>query len=379
MNFWFALIIGLIVGWLIHFLIDYFYWRQRRLCPDDTVLKVRSDLERAVESRNKLEIELNGRKARVGELENALSSWRSELDSLGNESKSLGLGSIFQNGELKLAKFIAGLRGRLSQPTKDFQGEINSLKTNLASKDDELKSVRADLDKTKRDLQLKINELDALQKESDTLKAETAVKPEAQAITASSTPKAAAPLKEKPVSPDEISGGLSMIWGLNGEANAELERKGIHTYNQLAATQAADVDDALTHSQKYYPNWDHPQIHGSWVEQSRFAAGGDWEGLFGYQQTSFDVANLKDDLKKLWGIGPKIETVLNNNGIYLFSQMASVPPERLTEILRSAGDRFNMSTGKLHRSWVKQARIADRGDWEELKSVTRTLSWTNVN
>ncbi|WP_420154248.1 helix-hairpin-helix domain-containing protein, partial [Siphonobacter sp.] len=49
-----------------------------------------------------------------------------------------------------------------------------------------------------------------------------------------------------------------------------------------------------------------------------------------------------DDLKVIEGIGPKIEQLLNNEGISSFTQLAAASPERIKEILNAAGSRFQM-------------------------------------
>lgn len=582
MNPWVMLIIGLIIGWVLELLVDVFYWRKRRLCPEDNVLHVQAELDKALAANGRLEADLNGRDAKIAELEGQLARWRGELDGLNEGSKRWGFGSIFPNGDLSLGGFLSGLRDRFAQFQADLDGkdaEIGDLNVNLNSKDVQLGDLQASLDAKDVELSNVRAELDGLDKETNRLGLGSLFAGGGLAISgfmanlrdrfdgdaeadASATAefegtivalrgdletkdarigeleaelegcnvkmgKLEAELGELDAEMEglglgkvsaaggglalggflenlrnrfkgdadadvdadlegqlvslrgdletkdarigelevELNGcnakmgkleaelgeldaemeglglgkvsaagggglalggflaslrsrfdgdedangriseleaqldlcqsslaemrsrdveymgprGLSMVWGLNSDASDKLEEQGIYTYSQLGATQAADVDDALTLSQKYYPDMSNPQIHGSWVEQSRFAAGGDWDGLFGYQQSNFAVASLKDDLKKMWGIGPKIEKVLNDKGIFLWSQLASVPAERITEILRDAGDRFNMSSGKLHESWPKQARLADQGKWDDFNELTDKLSWSNVN
>lgn len=71
-----------------------------------------------------------------------------------------------------------------------------------------------------------------------------------------------------------------------------------------------------------------------------------------------------DDLKIVEGIGPKIEQLLNDGGIYTFRQLASSSQERLREILDNAGERFRIHDPG---TWPKQASIAADGKWDELK------------
>ncbi|MDZ7877975.1 MAG: hypothetical protein U5L45_09905 [Saprospiraceae bacterium] len=71
-----------------------------------------------------------------------------------------------------------------------------------------------------------------------------------------------------------------------------------------------------------------------------------------------------DDLKRIEGVGPKIEELLNEAGIYKFEQVASTSVERIRAILDKAGSRFRMHDPE---SWAAQADMAQRGEWAKLK------------
>lgn len=71
-----------------------------------------------------------------------------------------------------------------------------------------------------------------------------------------------------------------------------------------------------------------------------------------------------DDLKKIEGIGPKIEQLLHDAGIKSFALLASSNSTTIKEILVAAGARFQMHDPT---TWLEQARLADEGKWEELK------------
>ena len=80
---------------------------------------------------------------------------------------------------------------------------------------------------------------------------------------------------------------------------------------------------------------------------------------------STPVAVVADDLKLIEGIGPQIERLLNEAGIKTFRQLSQTPTTRLEEILRNAGNRF-----QVHKpdTWPKQAELAADGKWETLKA-----------
>lgn len=76
------------------------------------------------------------------------------------------------------------------------------------------------------------------------------------------------------------------------------------------------------------------------------------------------VASKKDDLKIVEGIGPKIEELCNNAGIYTFAELASTSVEKIKEILDAAGSRFQMHDPT---TWPEQSALARDGKWDELK------------
>ncbi len=72
----------------------------------------------------------------------------------------------------------------------------------------------------------------------------------------------------------------------------------------------------------------------------------------------------KYDLKIVEGIGPKIEGLFNEVGIYTFADLASTPISRMKEILDAAGPRFQIHNPS---TWADQAALARDGKWDELK------------
>jgi predicted flap endonuclease-1-like 5' DNA nuclease len=83
----------------------------------------------------------------------------------------------------------------------------------------------------------------------------------------------------------------------------------------------------------------------------------------------------KDDLKVVEGIGPKIEELFYNAGIYSFEELANTPASRLKEILEAAGSRFQMHDPT---TWPAQSKLASEGKWEELKKWQDELNKGNA-
>jgi predicted flap endonuclease-1-like 5' DNA nuclease len=83
----------------------------------------------------------------------------------------------------------------------------------------------------------------------------------------------------------------------------------------------------------------------------------------------------KDDLKIVEGIGPKIEQLLQQGGIYSFEQLASSSPDKIREILLAAGERYRIHDPS---TWPKQADYAAKGDITSLKTYQESLNGGKV-
>jgi predicted flap endonuclease-1-like 5' DNA nuclease len=79
---------------------------------------------------------------------------------------------------------------------------------------------------------------------------------------------------------------------------------------------------------------------------------------------------VKDDLKKVEGIGPKIEELCNGIGIYTWAQLADTSVETLQKMLDDAGPAYRISDPG---TWPKQAKLAAEGKWDELEKYQEFL------
>lgn len=66
-----------------------------------------------------------------------------------------------------------------------------------------------------------------------------------------------------------------------------------------------------------------------------------------------------DDLKKIKGIGPKLETLLNELGVWHFDQIAAWTARDIAEV----DEKLGAFRGRITRDeWVRQARLLARGE-----------------
>lgn len=81
-------------------------------------------------------------------------------------------------------------------------------------------------------------------------------------------------------------------------------------------------------------------------------------------------ADGADDLTKIEGIGPKIAELMRMAGITTFAEMAATDADKLQDVLREAGSRYNRHDAT---TWPKQAGLAASGDWDALKALQDEL------
>ena len=77
-----------------------------------------------------------------------------------------------------------------------------------------------------------------------------------------------------------------------------------------------------------------------------------------------------DDLKKIEGVGPKIEQLLNDGGIKSYADLINAGSDQIKEILVAAGPQY-----KVHdpSTWGNQAKLASEEKWDELLQMQTEL------
>jgi small subunit ribosomal protein S2 len=83
-----------------------------------------------------------------------------------------------------------------------------------------------------------------------------------------------------------------------------------------------------------------------------------------------------DDLKRIEGIGPKIESVLQGGDISTYAQLADADPDEIREILRESDPGLLRIAHPI--SWSKQAALAAEGNWDGLKALQSELKGGRV-
>lgn len=237
----------------------------------------------------------------------------------------------------RFKKMVADLEGQI----KGYKGTISDLEAKLAA----CKSARADLEGelalAKGKAREVENELNRLRKDggegSDTsaLEAEMAAlraakeKAEAEATTL----RADLVNATKAASDAQASSGASNLAA--GVAGATLAGDGDSVSSKLgAAVESAAAGDSI---------------------------GGHLSGYAGLKS---------DNLQIIEGIGPKMESVLQENGVHNWGDLAGKSTDDLRAILNNYGDKYKIINPD---SWTRQAELAHAGDWAGLSQLQKEL------
>lgn len=79
----------------------------------------------------------------------------------------------------------------------------------------------------------------------------------------------------------------------------------------------------------------------------------------------------KDNLQVVNGIGPKISQILKNRGITTWKQLSETSPDVISQhLIQDGGERYRMHDPV---TWPHQAKLADEGKWEDLKTFQAEL------
>ena len=175
---------------------------------------------------------------------------------------------------------------------------------------------------------------------------------------------------------------LTRITGIDDSMQALLNSKGITTYEELRTTDRGTLKAYINEAGDESLSGVEP---ASWPHQAKLCADKNWVKLSEYQSFlagastdltetrssgSFDDT-IKDDLKKIEGIGPFFESLLNKAGITTYAQLKDTSRDSLKEIIDAAGPDYRMHEPE---TWPYQAGLADRGDWKKLQDYIQFMT-----
>jgi predicted flap endonuclease-1-like 5' DNA nuclease len=178
---------------------------------------------------------------------------------------------------------------------------------------------------------------------------------------------------------------LLLIKGVGPKLNGVLNGLGITRFDQIAAWTAGDVDKVDDHLGEFKDRIGREE----WIPQAKLLAAGnmaEWERLYGKATAAAAgaVAMLAigipgavgdaDDLLKIKGIGPKLNTLLTGLGITRFDQIAAWGAAEIDKVDDHLGSFKNRIT---RDSWIEQAGLLARGAIAEFEAKFGKLDSEN--
>lgn len=152
----------------------------------------------------------------------------------------------------------------------------------------------------------------------------------------------------------------------NAEAKAAAEAQAAQEAAAAAAAQAA-IEEAKAAAEAEAAEAEPESVEAKEEEAAEEAAPEAVEEKPKAKAKKAAKSDDADDLKKIEGIGPKIASVLADEGITTFAQLADMSVDDIKEKL----------TGKVRIShpdtWPEQAALAAAGKWDELEKLQEEL------
>ncbi len=185
---------------------------------------------------------------------------------------------------------------------------------------------------------------------------------------------------------------LQALEGIGTKMEEILNKNGIHSYEDLAN---ADIEKLKKMLKRAGYRTSRAELE-NWQKQAAMASKGQWWTLREFQLgngggnrakidkfaeemgiTHLLVSNSTDSMQRgmatppqnlqvLEGIGPKMEQLLNTNGIKTYAELAAKSSEELDTMIAEAGLNPGISDTK---AWVAQARLATAEKWQELHDL----------
>lgn len=163
---------------------------------------------------------------------------------------------------------------------------------------------------------------------------------------------------------------LTKIEGIGPQVQRLLYDAGITTFEQLAGTDRKTLEEILARGGKRY----RIVTPDTWADQAQLAATGKWPQLRAFQDQldgQVDRPKDSDDLTIVDGIDPEIQKLLYASSISSYGDLARANVEALRVILAAAGPEFVEYDPE---TWPRQATLASRAQWTELKRFQDRLS-----
>ncbi|HEU0238414.1 MAG TPA: DUF4332 domain-containing protein [Micromonosporaceae bacterium] len=172
-------------------------------------------------------------------------------------------------------------------------------------------------------------------------------------------------LPRRSVPPDALDpDDLARIEGIGPRFAAALVTAGIRTFGQLAASDVEAIRNAVASAGLIAA----PSLP-TWPAQARLLADGDEDGFAVMTARLIAGRDVRDNLERIAGIGPRVSAALRVAGIHTFRALANSDTTRLRTAIKRAG----MPTALHLATWPAQARLLADGDEEAFGDLAGRL------
>ena len=356
---WLYLVLAFALGWLIGFLIDWWYWRGRGA-------QMQAGLDACRADSAKLRTDLDGTRQQLAGITTDLQAARADNDNLRLQLTKGSQGLVAPGAAAAAGVALGAAAG--GEDVEAYKRQIADLEAKVDVLQNDLNATREDRWRLRDEAVAAaggaaLGATAAAGKEKEEEK--PGASPAAKAAVAGAALDATAATGKEGTAP--TGDDLEIIEGVGPRIADLLHAAGITTFAHLAATPQSELQAILDKGGPAFNRAD-PE---TWPEQAALAAKGDTESLAKLQAELVGGRRLKaDDLTIVEGIGPKIAQLLRANGITTFRQLAASDPAQLKAILVKGGPAFNYADPT---TWPEQADLLARGETARFNALTAEL------
>ncbi len=411
MDSWQTFLAGLIAGWAVGLILDYLFWRNRRKCKDIEI-KLREENENLTTQQGQLTTQL----AKLGKEQQAAASLRAALEER-EAAYHTATAQIEANNVVaaEMEKELSELR-KLDNRTgiletriqerdieiarlREQASQVGELKDQVRQRDAALLKLREHVNRA-QNFEDEISKRDSIIEKLQTAAAGAAV---GVAATADGDDQEAhiATLEEAVNERDAqiahlIKEQTSLEYALQDKAPmddnaasariAELERlvqerdDSLLAIRNRVASHVGELEAKLKKQEHELDRlrlleMDAPQVERANMETAPLASlEFSDEGERAPDPPLVKVTPSKpDDLKKIYGIGPKISRLWHRKGVKSFADLAEATVQQVEAIQEETSRKFGVSPEEQHRLWTEQATLAAAGNWDEFQAYLDRL------
>lgn len=358
----FTLLLGLILGWLTKYLLDHFlaYKEQEHEPPPDDI---HASVKHWLRQNNQLKTQLKQQKAINENCTKQLQQQNLELDNFADElhQRDTTIGAYKKTLAIKLQEMekLQARQMRHDDITSRLHQQLKQREQALLQQQTTYHTTVNQFDAERKEQQKNLDMLKAQAQLTQTVSTQHSVQNSAHNSTQHTQP------VQKTV-PDDIK----RIKGIGPKLAEVFHEHGVNNFKDLADTSPDSIREWLDAAGSRFKLTTDNAID-DWLIQAKLAVEQRWNAFdaFGKRPANTTKASAeRSNLTKIWGIGKKLETLLNEQSIHTYQQLMSASAETLTDIIEASHSYYPDSDNEaIFSAWQHQAELADNQQWGQLR------------